>query len=114
MSIGQTILGILLFALAAAVLYVWGMKKSITRNEDLSRQLMSVCGSRVMKYLKKNESITKKEIAKLIEGTTVGTVWSKQRITVTDGKKVADSLIEYLVSQQYIIDKDGKNYIRKD
>ncbi len=114
MSIIQTISGIFLFALAAAVLYVWGMKKTITQNDDLSKQLMSVCGNKVVKYLRKNKSITKKEIADLIKGTTVGAVWSKKRITVQDGRKVADDLVKYLLGQQYIHEKNGKYYIRKD
>ena len=32
MSFGQIVLGILLFALATAVLYVWGLRKSMTQN----------------------------------------------------------------------------------
>ena len=34
MSTGQIILGIALFAVAAAILYAWGLKKSIDQQED--------------------------------------------------------------------------------
>ena len=37
---GQIILGIVLFALVTAVLYVWGLKKSMTQQEDLDRALL--------------------------------------------------------------------------
>ena len=78
MKIGQMILGILLFALATAVLYVWGLKKSVGQREDLDRSLMSACGSRVVRYLKKHDTITEAETAALIEGMTVGPFWSRQ------------------------------------
>ena len=52
MSTGQIILGIALFAAATAILYVWGLKKSMSQQEDLERSLMSACGSRVVKHLK--------------------------------------------------------------
>ena len=41
MSTGQIILGIALFAVAAAILYAWGLKKSLDQQEDLERSLMS-------------------------------------------------------------------------
>ena len=35
MTAGQMILGILLFAAATAILYVWGLRKSMTQAADL-------------------------------------------------------------------------------
>ena len=52
MSTGQIILGIALFAVAAAILYAWGLKKSIDQQEDLQRSLMYACVSRVVRHLK--------------------------------------------------------------
>ena len=52
MTTGQIIAGVLLFAAVTAVLYVWGLKKSLGQQEDLTRALLSACGSRVLKYLK--------------------------------------------------------------
>ena len=40
MSTGQIILGIALFAAATAILYVWGLKKSMSQQEDLERSLI--------------------------------------------------------------------------
>lgn len=110
MSAGQIILGILLFAIVTAILYVWGLKKSIGQQEDLNRKLMSACGSRVVKYLKKHDTVTKAEIARLIDGITVGQFWSRRKVRVQDGKTVSDQVINFLVDQQYIELAGNKSY----
>lgn len=110
MSIGQIILGIVLFAIAAAILYIWGLKKSMNQQEDLNRRLMSACGSRVLKHLKKSGTVTKTEVARLIDGMTVGQAWSRQKIKVQDGKKVSGQVIDFLLDQQYIEPVEGESY----
>ena len=85
MSPGKIILGIFLFAAATAVLYVWGLKKSVGQQEDMTRSLLHACGSRVVKYLKKHDTISRAEIAKVIEGVTIHPVWSRKRLTVQNG-----------------------------
>ena len=110
MTTGQIILGIALFAVAGAVLYAWGLKKSIDQQEDLERSLMSACGSRVVKHLKKHGAVTKAEIAELIVGMTVGPFWSRHKVRVQDGKKVSGQVIDFLLDQQYIEPADGGSY----
>lgn len=102
MSTGQIIVGVVLFAFVTAILYIWGLKKSLDQQEDLNRNLMNACGSRVVKYLKKHETITKAEIAKLIDGVTVGQFWSRKKMQVQDGKKVSGQVIDFLLEQMYI------------
>lgn len=110
MTTGKIILGILLFAIITAILYVWGLKKSVGQMEDLNRSLMSACGRRVVKYLKKHDTITKAEIAELIDGMKVGQFWSHQKIQVQDGKKVSGQVIDFLLDQQYIESAGGGSY----
>lgn len=110
MSIGEIILGILLFAIAAAILYVWGLKKSMNQKEDLERRLMSACGSRVVKHLKKHGTVTKSEIAALIDGMTVGPAWSRRKLRVQDGAKVSGQVIDFLLDQQYMEAAEGGSY----
>ena len=110
MSTGQIILGIALFAVAAAILYAWGLKKSIDQQEDLERSLMSACGSRVVKHLKKHGTVTGNEVAELIGGITVGPFWSRHKVRVQDGRKVSGQVIEFLLDQQYIEPVDGRSY----
>ena len=110
MSTGQIILGILLFAVAAAILYAWGLKKSLDQREDLQRSLMSACGSRVVKHLKKHGTVTKAEIAALVDSMTVGPFWSRHKVRVQDGKQVAGQVIDFLLDQQYMEPIGGGSY----
>lgn len=102
MNTVQIILGILLFAVVTAILYAWGLKKSVGQREDLHRSLMSACGSRVVRHLKKHGAVTRAEVAELIEGITVGPFWSRQKVKVQDGKKVSGQVIDFLLEQLYI------------
>ena len=76
---GQIILGIVLFALVTAVLYVWGLKKSMTQQEDLDRALLRKSAERVNRYLKAHDTIDRAEMARLVEGIRVGLFWSRSR-----------------------------------
>ena len=114
MTTGQIILGIALFAVAGAVLYAWGLKKSLDQREDLERSLMSACGSRVVKHLKKHGTVTGNEVAELIGGITVGPFWSRHKVRVQDGKKVSGQVIDFLLDQQYIeATGDGSYRLKK-
>ena len=108
----EIILGVALFAVAGAVLYVWGLKKSVSQSNVMERNLLHACGSRVVKALKKKESLSSAEIAALISGMTVGQFWSRQKMKVQDGAKVAPSVINFLLDQQYI-EKCGQDAYRR-
>lgn len=110
MSFGQIVLGILLFALATAVLYVWGLKKSMTQGADLERILLSKCAGNVVKYLHKHGSISQKEIAPLIQGVRAGMFWSKNRLSVQDPAAFVPKLIRYMLEQQLLEEIGGLRY----
>ena len=59
----------------------------MNQREDLQRSLLSACGSRVVRRAKKQGSITRAEIAALIEGLSVGPFWSRSRVRVQSGEK---------------------------
>ncbi len=110
MKIWQIVLGILGFALVTAILYVWGLKKSVGQGQNLQRRLISKCGNRVVKYLKKNKTVGRRDVVAMVSGVKVGSVWSKQKFCVTDAEAFADALLGFLCEQQYI-EKVGKaNY----
>lgn len=113
MNLWSTILGIVMFAAATAVLYVWGLKKSFGQQEDMSRALLHACGSKVLRHLKKHGTVSREEVAGLIEGTIVGPMWSRQRMKVQSGKDYAPQVIDFLVDQQYIQEDDHHNFQRK-
>lgn len=102
MSAWQIIAGMLFFALMGAILYVWGLKKSIDQQQDLSHNLLNACGSKVVRYLKKHDTITLKEMADVIADTTAGQFWSRKKLKVQDPRKFAKTVAEYLEDQQYI------------
>ena len=110
MTLWKMILGVLLFALATAILYVWGLKKSVGQQEDMNRDMLHVCGGRVVKYLKKHDTISDGEIAARIEGVSVRPFWSRKRMTVKCGKEFAPQVIEFLLDQQYVEKVDEKTY----
>lgn len=110
MSKGMIALGIVLFAIAGAILYTWGLKKSMTQGEELQRMLLNKCGSKVMRYLKKNGTISEKEMASVVTGVQAGQFWSRRRAAVQDPRKFTKQLTEFLLAQQYIEPADKGRY----
>ncbi len=110
---GQIILGIVLFALVTAVLYVWGLKKSMTQQEDLDRALLRKSAERVNRYLKAHDTIDRAEMARLAEGVRAGLFWSRSRAGVRDGKKFVPELIEYMTERQLLEEVSRGRYRRK-
>lgn len=113
MNTGQIILGILLFAIASAVLYVWGLRKSMTQAADLERVLLSKCAARVIQYLKQNETISQKEIARQIKGIKASLFWSRRKVQVQDAEVFAKKLTDYMLDQQLLEPAGNACYKRK-
>ena len=102
MSIWQILLGIVLFAAATAILYAWGLKKSLNQQEQLEQSLLRACGSRIVRYLKRHDTVTSAEAARLIEGMTVGPFWSRRKARVQNGGQAVEKVLDFLCQQQYI------------
>lgn len=114
MSKGMIVLGVLMFAVVTAVLYVWGLQKSMGQSADLSRILLNRCGNKVVHYLRGHETITTAEIAREIQGIKAGEFWSKKRLVVQDPKKFANQVADFLLDQQYIeLVSKGKYRLKK-
>lgn len=110
MSTGHIICGILLFAAATAILYVWGLRKSMFQGEELTKILLNRCGNKVVKYLRKHGTITDAEIAQEIKGVKAGEFWSKKRMMVQQPEKFVSEVISFLMEQQYIEAVGKKEY----
>jgi hypothetical protein len=102
MSKWQIAVGILLFAAVTMLLYLWGMRKTLSRGRDLSRMLTGKCANKVLKYLKKNETISSSEMEKLVSDVTAGEVWSRRRAKVQEPKTFTVGLIQWMLTQHYI------------
>lgn len=111
MSPARIILGIALFAIATAILYVWGMKKSMTQAADLEHILMNKSAINVVKYLKKHDSISQKEMLPLLQGVKAGVFWSKKRAVIQNPKTFVPKLICFMTEQQ-LIEEVGKQHYR--
>ena len=105
-----TLLGILMFAFVTAILYVWGLRKTVSQQERLATLLLVSCKNKVVKYLKSHEMISVKEIEKLINGIKVGEFWSRKRLTVQDPRKFSAKLIKFMTEQLYIEKTSDGNY----
>ena len=53
---------VLMFAVATMIIYGWGLWRTMHQKQDLSNMLCSKGISKVKKALKKNKSLTKKEL----------------------------------------------------
>ena len=56
---------VLMFAVATMIIYGWGLWRTMHQKQDLSNMLCSKGISKVKKALKKNKSLTKKELEPL-------------------------------------------------
>ena len=110
MSTGQMILGILAFALVTAILYVWGLRRSMTQSADLERILLSKSAGKVVHYLKGHDQIDLAQMAQLCAGVKAGQFWSRRRVAVQDSRAFAPRLARYMVDQQLLEELSGGRY----
>lgn len=113
MHTSTMIIGIVLCAFVGAILYVWGLKRQMNKTQDLLNLLFSNGMSRVNRYMKKNEFITKKETEDLVTGMTAKLPFSKDKSVVTDPRDFADKLLEYMVKTGQLKFEKGKYYKTK-
>ena len=107
MSLWQMIgLGVV-FAVLAAMLFIWGLKKEEDPNMAVERRLLNAAGSKVEKYLRKNETISFGEIETMVKGIHVKRPWSRQVLQVQNTRIFTKSLVKFLLEQQ-IIEVVGK------
>ena len=61
---------VLMFAVATMIIYGWGLWRTMHQKQDLSNMLCSKGISKVKKALKKNKSLTKKELEPFVKDLT--------------------------------------------
>lgn len=113
MSTPQIILGILAFALITAVLYTWGLHKSMTQREDLERILLNKSAQKVVHYLKSHQSISLEEMGRLCQDVKAGQFWSRQKAAVQNPRVFAPKLAQYMTEQLLVRElPDGRFCLR--
>ena len=104
--------GIAAFAVVTAVLYVWGLKRSVTQAADLERILLNKAAGNVVHYLKSHERITLEDMARLCRGVKAGQFWSRHRIEVENAEEFAPRLAQYMKEQLLIEQLPNGSYCR--
>lgn len=109
------IIAIILFALAAAFLYGWGVIKSSHLDEDLYHRLYSKGAEKVLKYLKTNDFILMTEIENQVDGIKASVFYSKKRAAVQDKRDFARNLVKTMMERN-LLEEDmvsGKKAYKK-
>ena len=108
MHIIVKVVEVLLVAVAVAVLYVWGMKKSVNQNQDMMMQLTNKCVGIVLKQLKKQGHMTMKEIEAAISNVKAGPWWSQQKAIVQDPAAFGKELTTYMIDNGWIVRRGSR------
>ena len=93
---------VLMFAVATMIIYGWGLWRTMHQKQDLSNMLCSKGISKVKKALKKNKSLTKKELEPFVKDLTAKQPFNSERIGVTDPNAFLDSILPYMLKQKMI------------
>ena len=91
---------VLMFAVATMIIYGWGLWRTMHQKQDLSNMLCSKGISKVKKALKKNKSLTKKELEPFVKDLTAKQPFNSERIGVTDPNAFLDSILPYMLKQK--------------
>lgn len=102
------ILGIFLFAIVTAFLYLWGLNKSLNRRQNLSNMLYNKCANKVIGELKKKNTITIDEVKYIIDGVKASEFYSRQKAVIVDPKAYSKQLVKKMCEQN-LIKKDNKS-----
>ena len=98
----KIVFGILSFAFVTSILYIWGIKKSQYESINLSELLYKKGEERIIKYLKKNNTITNSEIKGLIMNMKAGFFYSKNRAVVKDADAFLKTLTKRMTDNNII------------
>ena len=103
------IMGIFMFAVITAILYLIGLRKKMTENQRLTEMLLNNGALRVRKYLKKYGYIRETEIASVILNVKAHEFGSRKTAMITSGDDFQEQLIEYMLDQHYLLKTRGSD-----
>lgn len=112
-QIGTIIVGVILFAIATAILYIIGMKKKMNEEKKLFEMLLNNGAYRVVKYLKTHDNITCNGIGYVIKDISAREFGSSKKAIIKDGRAFQDSLLDYMLREGYIVSAEGNENKRK-
>ena len=114
-QIGTIIVGVILFAIATAILYIIGMKKKMNEDKRLFEMLLNNGAYRVVKYLKTHDNITSNGIGYVIKDISAREFGSAKKAVIKDGRAFQDTLLDYMLKEGYIVSaSDNENKKKPD
>ena len=96
---------VLLFALATAIIYAWGLWRTMKQQQDLSNILSAKGVAIIKKTLRKNVPMNRNTLQSMVNELTVNLPFSREQIAVTDPKQFLDSVLPYMVKQRIITEE---------
>lgn len=98
MSFGVFIGGTLGFALMAALLYIWGYRKSRRMPRRLQGQIGRLIEERIMELLRaQSEGASLTEIARVIKDISVGGQLQGYKLQVDDAKAAGEAVLKQML-----------------
>ncbi|MBS4534423.1 hypothetical protein GOQ29_02200 [Clostridium sp. D2Q-14] len=98
----NTILGIIFFAIATMIIYSWGYVKEQKAPYELNRKLNSKAEKKILEELKTHDSMTKKEISKILVGMSVSNFGSRKRLVVQEPNKLAKIVLDNMIKKEIV------------
>ena len=101
---------VLLFAAATALIYGWGLWRTMRQNQDLSNMLSSKGIAKVRKTLRKNGPMSRRELEPVVKNLTAKQPFQSKRLAVTNSREFLNSILPYMLKQKMITEekKNGK------
>ena len=107
MPIEGFIMGTLGFAAMAAILYIWGYRKSRSTPRRLQAQMGQAIEERIKVLLAGQlNGATLKEIAKSISDLSVGGQLQGYKLQVEDARAASDAVLRQMISRGLVVKQD--------
>jgi hypothetical protein len=101
------IMGTLGFAAMAAILYIWGYRKSRSTPRRLQAQMGQAIEERIKVLLAGQlHGATLKEIAKSISDLSVGGQLQGYKLQVEDARAASDAVLRQMISRGLVVKQD--------
>lgn len=103
---------VLFFALTITFLLAWGSVKKQRKTQELLNKLFEKCENKILKGFEGKDTLSKKEIEDIIEGTKASLFWSKNKVQVKDPNLVMDTVLGNMVRKNLMImDQSNKKKV---
>lgn len=98
---------VLLFALATALIYGWGVIKTQNQSSQMLAMLYRKCEKKLLKALKEQQYMTVAQVENLLKGTKVSLFYSRNKLMVTNPQLFAKSVLEKLQGEGRILQTES-------